>query len=222
MSDEIGKVRKGENAVYDTFSNGQFRNVAINGRGEMVGMPWWQQMVAEGNVFTVNIGDASTPNVFTETAYDQDQPQFGLDVPSGTTIIPLSCTLYWENQAGTDNEFFMRMDDGLLGAGTSTGETIFNMLQGPSDTQRVSRCTARIQYTGNAAAITVGPEFIRFGNPFAADATEGNMNFEWTAQNMVAPVIQGEACISGYALAASTDPEGFLNFTWAEFNTAEV
>ena len=221
MANEIGNVQA--STAFPAHNHGTKHNINVNRRGTSLVLPEFQEMVALGNVFTVNIGIDTTPNVFTETAYDQDQPQFGLDIPSGTTVIPLSCSVYLENMAGTDNEVVFRMDDGLLGAGTSTAHTIHSMLQGAADLQRASRCTARIQYTGNAAAITVGPEFIRWGNPFADEADSLPTPWSWVAgRDGVAPMAQGAARISGYVLGTSTDPEGFLNFTWAEFLTDEV
>lgn len=221
MANEVGQVEIG--GTYPQHGQGTNQRLRVNRRGTALVLPEFQELVAQGNVFSVNIGTASTPNVFTETAYDEDQPQFGLDIPSGTTVVPLGLTVYFENMAGTDNEILFRMDDGLLGAGTSTGATIVNLLQGASDDQRASRCTARIQYTGNAAAITTGPEFIRWGNAFADEADSVATPWRWLATEQgFTPIAQGEASISGYLLAASTDPEGFVTFTWAEFLTNET
>lgn len=221
MANEIGQVET--SGTYPSHGQGTNQRMRVNRRGVGLSLPEFQEMVAQGNVFSINVGTASTVNAFTETAYDEDQPQFGLDIPSGTTVIPLAITAYFQDQAGTDNECFFRMDDGLLGAGTSTATTIVNLLQGASDVQRASRCTARRQYTGNASGITTGPEFFRWGNPFAVDATEGDMNVRWSAHDQgFAPMAQGEASISAYFLATSTALSGFFTFTWAEFLTNET
>ncbi len=220
MAFEIGNVQI--DGTYPSHAQNDNRQLRVNRRGTALALPEFQEMVAQGNVFTVNIGVDSTPNNFTETAYDEDQPQFGLDIPSGTTVVPLGIELYLETTAGALNEAFFRMDDGLLGAGTSTPTTIVSMLQGVSDDQRFSRCTARRQYTDNAAAITTGPEFARIGYPFSDAATDPAKLFRWSASDLgFAPMAQGESSISGYVLGG-TAPTGYLTFTWAEFLTNET
>lgn len=218
MSDEIGRVVR--TGIYPDFSNDQQRNIRINRRAETIVLGVFDDMVADGNVFSVNIGVASTQIDFAETAYDEDQPQFGLDVPSGTTCMPLAIQIYLEDGAGTNTEGFFRMDDGLLGAGSSTAATEVSLLQQTSDSQRAARCTARSLYTGNAAAITKGPEFARWGTPFADATTSPDLIWKWSRLEAgFGPVLEGEASISGYILATGTAPQGFLTFTWAEFLT---
>jgi hypothetical protein len=220
MANEIHEVRRAANVLpdYPHLNNVRGRT---NRAGETLILPTFDDYVRLGMVFSANVGSASTIAAFATTAYDQDQPEFGLDVPSGVTCIPLDIKIYLQDAAGTDTESFFRMDDGLLGAGTSTAITENNLYQQASDSQlATAQCTPRSLYTGNSAAITTGPEFCRWGSPFADATTSPDLIWHWNRfQEGFGPIAEGEASFSGYIVAASTAASGFLTFTWAEYTT---
>ena len=56
----------------------------------------------EGRVFHAQQGDAGTLVDFAEVAYDEDQPQWALRVPTARLVIPLRLSLTFQDQAGTD------------------------------------------------------------------------------------------------------------------------
>ncbi len=60
-------------------------------RGELFTMDWIQDLILEGRGFIANVGALSTPVVGggAGTIVDLDQPEFGMIIPSGTTIIPI-------------------------------------------------------------------------------------------------------------------------------------
>ncbi len=219
MANEIGKVVR--TGVYPDHPHDTNHQARMTRRGELLVMSNWDDMVADGNVFGVNMGTSSTVVSFGETAYDEDQPQFGLDVPTGTVCIPLEINLYLQTAGGALNEAFFRMNDGLLGLGTdATLLTELSLFQQASDSQRdVARCVGRSLYTNNAAAVTTGFEFARWGNAFADATTSPELHWRWSrADAGFGPVLEGESSISGYVLGGSA-PTGFLTFTWAELIT---
>ena len=60
-------------------------------RGELFVADWVQAAILEGRGYLVNIGSLSTPVVGggAGTIIDLDQPEFGMTIPDGTTIVPI-------------------------------------------------------------------------------------------------------------------------------------
>jgi hypothetical protein len=60
-------------------------------RGEAYGMDWVQAAILEGYGFVANVGALSTPVVGggNGTIVDLDQPEFGMIIPAGKTIVPI-------------------------------------------------------------------------------------------------------------------------------------
>lgn len=60
-------------------------------RGELYTADWIQAAILEGYGFMANIGSLSTPVVGggAGTIVDQDQPEFGMVIPAGKTVIPI-------------------------------------------------------------------------------------------------------------------------------------
>ena len=221
MANEILQTHRTLNELPD---NPQPNNVRgrTNRMAETLILPTYDDYVKLGIVFSANVGTASTPINFATTTYDEDQPEFGLDVPNGTTCIPLSIDWHFETAPGVLNESFFRMDDGLLGAGTSTAITANNLYQQASDSQRgAPLCTPRSLYVGNSNAVTTGPEWARWGYAFVVATGEGGPAnlVHWSRfESGFGPIAEGEASFSGYAVAA-TALTGYLTFTWAEYTT---
>jgi len=60
-------------------------------RGELFIADWIQAAILEGYGFIANVGSLSTPIVGggDGTIIDQNQPEFGMIIPDGKTIIPI-------------------------------------------------------------------------------------------------------------------------------------
>ncbi len=71
--------------------DGQADRPYMSRRGELYGMDWIQAAILEGYGFMANIGSLSTPIVGggAGTIVDLDQPEFGMIIPDGKTIIPI-------------------------------------------------------------------------------------------------------------------------------------
>jgi hypothetical protein len=120
-----------------------------NRQGAQITVDQLLQWAIDGRTFHAQQGDAATMLDFAETAYDEDQPQFALRVPSGRVVIPLSLNIELEDQAGTNTEIIWSVTTNDIGSGTSTAATISAMRL---DSPYTSGCTARSLYTGNATA----------------------------------------------------------------------
>ena len=120
-----GKVRAGSiSTAPDGTSVDEF---AVSRRKELINLPWTHSLVLEGKCYHGDIGTLTTPISQADTTLDPNQPRVCIDVPAGTTIIPLTLNIQIENQAGTDNEWIWVTQTSLCGAGTSTEITPLNM-----------------------------------------------------------------------------------------------
>lgn len=196
--------------------------VRLGPGSELVGLPFHVATAFEGRVFVANFGSESTPLNFAKTAYDEDQPQAVLRVPSSVVIVPLSVSVYLETSAGTLNEVILGTAQNDIGNGTSTAATI-----GPislhADGARASQCTPRHLYTANSTALTNKIEFARFGYAFADATTDPSKRFVWDyMQHAAVPILKGDASLILWIAAATTAPTGYATFTWAEFDAADL
>ena len=192
-----------------------------NRQGAAIVVDQLTQWAVDGHTFHAQQGDAQTQVDFAETAYDEDQPQFALRVPTGRVVIPLSLIITLEDQAGTDNLIAWSITTNDIGNGTSTAATISNMR---SDAPHTSGCTARSLYTGNATAATGLFEFARFVDPFAQAATSTSIgSYGWNIRDAAAvPVLKGPATLQMHVSATGTAPQGFGEYVWAEFDVAAL
>ena len=196
---------------------GDFLDLSLSRQGAQVTQDQVLAWAIAGRLFHAQQGDVATQLAWTETAYDEDQPQFALTVPTGRTVIPVSLVLNIEDQAGTDNHYIWSTTTNSIGAGTSTSMTISPMR---TDAPHSSACSAYSLYTGNATAATGLIEVARWVDPFGAAAGTSPFQLAWdikTASNI--PVLVGPATLQAHIIATSTDAEGFGEYVWAEFET---
>jgi len=149
------------------------------------------------------------------TGIDDDQPEAVVDVPTGTTIIPISIDVYLEDSAGTDTEVVYLASQANIGAGTSTAVTTIRNLR--ADAPRTSGASVYRSYTGNGTATSNGFEFYRAGYPFADATTDPVKKFHWSAKESgIVPVLVGDAALVLYWAGTTTAPLGFAQIVWAE------
>jgi hypothetical protein len=67
---------------------GQAYRPYMNKRGELFTQDWVQAAILEGRGFIANVGALSTP-VGNGTIVNLDQPQYGMIIPAGTTLVPI-------------------------------------------------------------------------------------------------------------------------------------
>lgn len=190
---------------------------AVSRRKELINIPWTHQLVMEGRCYHCNVGTLTTPISMADTTLDPNQPRLAIDVPSGTTIIPLTLNIYQEDGAGTDNEFIWITQTSVCGAGTSTAITPLNMR---SDLPNTTACTVYSIYTADCATQTGMLEFARFGDPFVHEADAATLH-HWSALTSVPPVVVGPGAVIMIA-AGSTAPAGYLYAAWAEMPTTSA
>jgi hypothetical protein len=197
-------------------SNGQMVDVQGLKDGTLPAVDWVMSKAIEGRVFHVSHGTVTTPITF--VAYDEDRPAFALDVPAGTTIIPIRIQVYLEAAAGTVTEVIFETATNVVGAGTST-------LLTPACTRtrggRTTACTGYGLYTGNGTAPTGAIEFWRSGYPYVGAAGAPAL-IEWNVMNGTPQIIEGAGSLVGYVSATTSQVNGFTKVSWIELLTSEV
>lgn len=198
----------------------QYRALAGTADGAAYTVDWFTALALEGRMYGLNVGTLSTP-VAGHVGIDDDQPEAVLDVPSGTTIIPVSIDLYLEDSAGTDTEVVFLTSQANVGAGTSTELSTIRNLR--ADAPLTSSCTAYRSYTGNGTATSAGFEFYRSGYPFADATTDPVKKFHWSAKESgIVPVIVGDGALVLYWAGTTTAPSGFAQIVYVEVPSTSI
>lgn len=117
--------------------------------GAILSQEWVMAQILKGRGFCAQAGLLSTPITWTATATnDQTKPAMFLDVPDGTTVIPLEVRLYMEAY-GTDALFECQFLTGT--GGVSAGGTAMTITNLRTDAPIKSLCTATSDITGGTA-----------------------------------------------------------------------
>lgn len=196
--------------------DGNYEDLHLSRQGALITQDQLLEWALEGRMFHAQQGDAATKLDFGETAYDEDQPQFALRVPTGRTIIPVSLVTILEDMAGADNHIIWSTTTNDIGDGTSTAAAVSALR---TDAPYASGCTARSLYTANATAATGLIEVIRFFAPFADASTAPLLRFEWNVRSAgLLPVLVGPATLQLHVFGG-TAPQGYGEYAWVEFET---
>ncbi len=219
MADEIKTSVRQES--YEVNGEGSTGRIRLNRRGELVGIDQYQQWVADGRVFVASPAARETAEAIgTVDTFSDTDPALLLDIPSGTTAIPLEIIM---NQGGTvaggNITLLITLSDKIRYSSGGVAITPKNMR---FDTPRSSSCrfysgSTDIVANANAEDLTLFAQNLLHD----IDTLEGG-NVQWTARKFIAPVLIGPAAIPIYAEAATTQPSFFYVVKWAEFDTTEV
>lgn len=181
-----------------------------------------------GYGFHVTVGAFSTPIVGggNGTVLDQDQPEFVLDIPSGTAVRPIRISVQCQAPLiaadNDESEILIAVDrTQSIGATSShgTAETIFNMR---TDNPIASNCTSVSACTSNTTNPTLGIELAR--KVVVGDVQGTAANAMFTAIDLVyepatPPVIVGPATLLVY-WGGTVATSGFAQVEWVEYQPA--
>lgn len=179
---------------------------------------WRQALIARGFGWHVDVGAFSTPiqGGGAGTILDQDQPEFGISVPTGFTIIPLrfhvACQTPLIAADSDESEILIAVDRvaAYAGDGTVVSETPINMR-----TNGAGGCPATCfsAGTGNITNPTLGMELahaVRVGDVqgIAANALWGDLELLYSPTNP--PFLVGPCAVYGY-FGGTVATTGFAN-----------
>ena len=223
MSD--ARIKTGTSSVMLGNSDGTLVDVRGTRDGAIFTAPWLTALALEGRCFGVNIGTGSTPITLT-SAWVATTPDLYIQVPSGTTIVPVFIECAWED---TDAAGVMDVIATLSAVvDTSPGGNALTIHNMRTDKPRKSNCVAQsvtttvtTPYTGNFL------EFWRGTAGMAADAFNGaeaqtnelNIRTSWCIKDAVTPpVIVGTGSLSIWATnsVGATAITGWITAIWAE------
>jgi len=175
------------------------------------------ELMAEGRVF--HVSDADQDDVVgSQASFANTTPTFLLDVPSGTTALPLMLSLV---QSGTvaGGTIFMSIEiDNADRYGS--GGTAETHLAGRTDAPITKKCTL---YTGATANAGYGVRI--FGAQVGQDlaTAEGAVNeILWTPTFGAPPILVGPAAFACYTWASTPGPQWNWAFQYAELPTSDA
>lgn len=210
--------------VQDTLpsigGDGDAGNPRINNRAELVMIDQYQQWVQDGVVFQANNAafETGTISVTTFNA-NGTNPFIAVNVPSGTTIIPMELTLTQDGSAaGNAWDLYFAYENAALVTSAGTTMSINNMR---TDDPKTSVCGV------TTAPTLTAPSDDRniFSGIFTqnvADPKHSDDSYYWTARKNIAPILVGPATLMVYAWVTGTAPTLLARLVWAEFSTSQV
>jgi len=196
--------------------------------GSLVGADWKQAAIFQGLGYVINVGAFSTPIVGggNGTVLDQDQPEFVISVPSGTSIMPIRvevCCLTPLITADADEaEILVAVDQDTAATtgGQGTAETIYNLntLKGAG-----SACTVTSAFTANiTAAPALDIELMHKQITADVNGTAANAYFQELRglyEPIAVPILNGPCALMGY-WGGTSAVSGFAVVQWVEFPTS--
>ena len=217
MSLMFGRVRQDS---YDVQPEGIEHNLRVNPRGELVGVDWMTQLAMDGVVYNISslIQEAGDLAGETGPGTDNVAPSFLVDVPNGTTIIPLEAQFVSEG-TGTSGDWTIRMNKDTLVRYTSGGGTniILNMRE---DQPNSSVCTARNAGTAIVAVANTNDDTFWVSGRDDSSLALGGVY--WSAKNFIPPILIGPASWLVYITVSNVNEEINYSMKWAEFSTTDI
>lgn len=215
------KVKGAQNTAVSRESEGAFVYARGTRDGSLVAIPWIQSLLLEGRVFFANVGNATTA-ITLDASWANTDPDISLDVPSGTSIIPLRITVVFEAYGTAAVCETMALCSKTLGA--SSAGTVFIPINLNNRSANGSLCACYVGPTVTSGYTTGGFELFRDCQQAAAtQATEAGTpyKYEWSVgKDGFAPVLQGESSLQVWATSQAAT--GYIQIIWAELPTSAI
>ena len=211
--------------TYSTRSasgEGTFPAYTQNRRGELVVPDWKHELAAEGRTFFVSNAAMETALAVAVTSYVDTTPIFLVDIPTGTTMVPMEVIL---NQGGTVAGGVITVlitVDGI--ARYSSGGTVLTVRPGKVNPPTTAPSSVATAYSGPTAA-AVNLDRTLYGDILVQGVTNTaasilNHNVRWIADSPT--YINGPGSLVIYTFAATTNASWFFHIKWAELPTSMV
>lgn len=195
--------------------------------GAIVSAKWIQSNIMLGNAFVVFTGVETTPGTFA-TSFTNTDPDVVVDIPEGTSIIPLKIAVYIEDFGSKEIVENWTLITKTLGA--ASGGTVFVPRNVRTRAAGGSNCPCYTAPTVTSGYTSGAFELCRGGSHEVVDPstlTEDNIvsankrDFIWTyQQDGFAPVIDGDGSLQTWAISQAS--KGYIHIFWLEFATADL
>jgi len=211
---------QGQTTSKGRYGNGATVKATGTRDGALYVADYIHALAMEGRVFHQGVGSLTTPTAF-RIGITTLQPELVIDVPTGTTIIPVEISVHLETLAGTISEIVAMTGTALRGAGTSTAGA---PLSTRTDRPVTSGCSTYYTYAGNAVAMSGTVEFWRWGFPWVTATAEGNpiMKAIYNVRDNTPQVIVGPGNLSIYIGGTTAGPTGYVTCSWAELPSTSI
>ncbi len=213
---------------YPAYVEGTAGKIRLNPRGELVVPDFFLQLALDGRVFNASNAVQETDEAFVETGRGTNNvnPSLLLDVPTGTTVIPLEVIIDFGNTPGTSKDmvFTINTDDTTRYSSGGAAITPINMRK---DDPQTTACSVYSGSTQIVASANTDDDTI-FCSMVEEEATPRTTNaglplFFWTARQYIPPVLIGPASFLVFVTADTTnDQELNWSLKWAEIPTANI
>jgi hypothetical protein len=206
---------------YSPQAENQFVGVRANPRGEIVTPDWFTQLVLDGRVYNISSSVQEAGDLLGETGPGSNNinPSILVDVPSGTTIIPLELTLMPEGTGTTGDWPIVRMstDDGTRYSSGGASITPLNMRKDDPNTSSTSAYQGGTQIV---ASSNTDDDTIWYGS--VDTSIRVNQPLYWSAKTHLAPCLIGPAALLVFVQVNNADEEVLWSLKWAEFSTSDI
>jgi len=204
-------------------------------RGELFGMDWIQAAILEGYGFIANVGSLSTPVVGggDGTTVDQNQPEFGMIIPDGKTIVPIRLAIQLSTPLlATDED-----EAEAVAIVDVTAATVAAALDGtwantitPTNmrialaNRKASTCTVKSVCSGDTTNPTISTELDHA--IIVGDMNGTPANALWTKNGLLyepknPPYIVGPSSLFAY-WGGTVAVNGFMQFFWLELPSSQL
>lgn len=195
--------------------------MAMTTMGHLVVVNFYQAMILDGRGYQVRAGTISTPATGDVAITDTDA-EMCADAASGTTLMPMTCSITLDAQGGDAFECAGKSVTVVSNSGAA-----FVPLPLKSDSS-AAVSTARVEEAGvvqvPAELATNTVRHFEWSNEFVQDAgTEAPLAgnpFVWAP--IAAPVLVGARCFYVQIASATTGPVYFAHFDYLEIPTLMV
>ena len=202
--------------------------VSVTHRGEVLNIPWYQAWINKGRVYQDSPSTVATGLTVATTSYAATTPVWMMDVPAGTTVIPISMHARQVGTvAGGVIKVILSADRIARYSSGGTAKTPINVKIGPAASgpvtgARASTCSV---YTGaTAAAVNTHIELFStfLTMDVGASTLPGSLQtiFQWP-QNPLEPLPQlvGPSSLLWHTFAGTTNATWSYRFVWLEVDS---
>ncbi len=208
---------------YEANPEGTAGAVRLNRKGELVIADPIQQMIVDGRVFMISNQAMETARDIGNAAYTETEPAIAIDVPEGTTFIPLEIMLYQGGAVASADVTALFTVDTVTRITSGNAATARNFLINATEPNS-SLVTAKFHDESATALLTAAPtNDITFLAKLQAEALIGgdDQDIHWSAREFIPPIIKGPGSLVIYWYGTG-NPEGFYHIVWAEIPTVNA
>lgn len=178
--------------------------------GGLLSVDWRQALIARGFGWHVDVGTFSTPIVGggNGTVLDADQPEFVIDVPTGTTLIPVrfavSCQMPLIGADSEESEINILVDRAAVSGATATQGTVESPFNMRTNKTTACPCPVVSAVTTNTTAVPTATALYELVHEVKVADLQGiATSAHWghlavVYEPRVSPFIVGPASVWGY------------------------